>query len=485
MDGNEAADAGATEAMGRELQGKKGYYAQPTERQAPADKYVTDQDDEWQKAREEKYKRKETQAQQNLEGKTFESPLWRQARKHMEQVREEETTWQDRVQKAKDSTRKAAAVAQEWYMTADREEREATAEHQERCKAEKEQESPERGVFEVRQLDAQETGAYEEPKGARQTKEDRKMRERKQEKAEKKKREENREAEGREKQKRTKASENAPESPQKEEKTPLNQKIGAQQPLTTRQKALARVRTEAGQEEMTKARRVRHQPAYSQCVVCSRTTDKGVIGICQYGMCDGCRYTPDGLSLLHLHTRTEMGRDITVSPPSAWKSVKTQPSGAKCRGCASNATNMRRLDETGICRACASGLSCRRCKREKNDLDEANICKQCQTDATGKAAAEEEPQGPRSTVATDRDKRTGDSPNASGRCRHCNRDNRLIDIAGSCETCLAEHICRRCGSPTPLKNLHDGTRECDWCIDKQHIAKRKASAPALLRTEDQ
>ena len=36
----------------------------------------------------------------------------------------------------------------------------------------------------------------------------------------------------------------------------------------------------------------------------------------------------------------------------------------------------------------------------------------------------------------------------------------------------------------PLKNLHDGTREYDRCIDKQHIAKRKACAPAPLQTDD-
>ena len=87
-------------------------------------------------------------------------------------------------------------------------------------------------------------------------------------------------------------------------------------------------------------------------------------------------------------------------------------------------------------------------------------------------------------AAAGQDKQTRASPAASGRCRHCSRDNRLIDEAGSCETCLAEHICRKCSRPTPLKNLHDGSRKCDWCIDKQHIAKQKASAPALLRTYD-
>ena len=59
-----------------------------------AGKMVTDQDDRWQKARTESYEKKETQAQQDLEGKKCESPPWLRAQEHLEHVREEETAWQ-------------------------------------------------------------------------------------------------------------------------------------------------------------------------------------------------------------------------------------------------------------------------------------------------------------------------------------------------------------------------------------------------------
>ena len=257
VDGNEAADAGATEDMGRELAGKKGYYAQPTERQAPAGKMVTDQDDGWQKARTERYEKKETQAQQDLESKKCESPPWQRAREHLEQVREEETTWQSRVQKAKDSTQKAAATAQELCMTADQEEREANAEYQERCKAEREQEAL------VPEAD-EEWPPREKKRAGMPT--------------------------------------SPPETSGKVRKAP-------QLPPTKRQKALAEARVEEEHEETANGIKVRRQTLFRKCVLCSKATEEGAIGICQHGMCDGCRYTPQGLTLLHSYTESEMGRN--------------------------------------------------------------------------------------------------------------------------------------------------------------------------------
>ena len=60
----------------------------------------------------------------------------------------------------------------------------------------------------------------------------------------------------------------------------------------------------------------------------------------------------------------------------------------------------------------------------------------------------------------------------------------MIGRADSCEACLTVYACRRCDTLTPLKNLHDSSRECDRCVKEQHIAERKASAPALMPTID-
>ena len=162
IDGNEAADEGATNAMGAKTK-RPGYFAAPTQRQAPVGAAVIRRDDERHSDRRACHAEAEAQALQAMNCEQAESQPWLRAQVRLEQVRAEEDAILDKVQLAKDSTQKAAAVAQGLCMTADQEERDANKAYQERYKAEQAQQALEAAPTEE---DAAATDPCAEPAGA-------------------------------------------------------------------------------------------------------------------------------------------------------------------------------------------------------------------------------------------------------------------------------------------------------------------------------
>ena len=61
--------------------------------------------------------------------------------------------------------------------------------------------------------------------------------------------------------------------------------------------------------------------------------DEGAVGIFRHGMCDDCRYTPAGLSLLQSYAISEMDEARTASVLPARKPAETRLYGSNCRGC--------------------------------------------------------------------------------------------------------------------------------------------------------